>query len=216
MPTAGGEGGVHKPSAQASSLHGCVDIEAAKPLIPRPNLDLGKLHVAELHVADKSAALFGDEVHAGIEMQQAHMVEPVPAAPHVDRRVSVDGGEITVRLTGPMSRGAVGCHLYVHGGGWWMGTLDQSDLACSRIVNEVGCAVASVEKTRRIRAYMDSELVVDQVNGVSAVREPDLIKLQTVASSLVALFENRRICWVPREWNAEADQLVRDALGALD
>ncbi len=120
MPTAGGEGGVHKPSAQASSLHGCVDIEAAKPLIPRPNLDLGKLHVAELHVADKSAALFGDEVHAGIEMQQAHMVEPVPAAPHVDRRVSVDGGEITVRLTGPMSRGrsAVISTSTAAAGGW--------------------------------------------------------------------------------------------------
>ena len=79
-----------------------------------------------------------------------------------------------------------------------------------------GLKLARDYGVRRIRIYMDSELVVDQVNGVSAVREPDLIKMHTVASSLVALFENRRICWVPREWNAEADRLVKDALAAPD
>jgi ribonuclease HI len=68
----------------------------------------------------------------------------------------------------------------------------------------------------RIRVYMDSELVVDQVNGVSAVRQEHLSELHKVASSLVALFESIRISWVPREMNAEADRLVRDALGALD
>jgi acetyl esterase len=85
-----------------------------------------------------------EQVHAGIDMQQAHMVEPVPAAPYADHRVRVSGGEITVRVYRPEVEGTVGCHLFVHGGGWWMGTLDQSDLACSRIVNQVGCAVASV------------------------------------------------------------------------
>jgi ribonuclease H / adenosylcobalamin/alpha-ribazole phosphatase len=62
----------------------------------------------------------------------------------------------------------------------------------------------------------DSELVVDQVNGVSAVRQAHLGELHEVASSLVALFESIRISWVPREMNAEADRLVNDALGALD
>ena len=69
---------------------------------------------------------------------------------------------------------------------------------------------------QRIRVYMDSELVVDQVNDVSAVRQAHLIELHKVASSLVAQFESIRISWVPREMNAEADRLVRDALGALD
>ena len=68
---------------------------------------------------------------------------------------------------------------------------------------------------QRIRVYMDSELVVDQVNGVSAVRKEHLRELHDVASSLVALFDIR-ISWVPREMNAEADQLVKDALAALD
>ena len=60
-----------------------------------------------------------------------------------------------------------------------------------------------------IRVYMDSELVVDQVNGVSAVRQAHLSELHEVASSLGAQFKSFRISWVPREMNAEADQLVR-------
>jgi ribonuclease HI len=69
---------------------------------------------------------------------------------------------------------------------------------------------------QRIRVFMDSELVVDQVSGVSAVRQAHLSELHEVAISLVALFASIRISWVPREMNAEADRLVRDALGALD
>jgi ribonuclease HI len=69
---------------------------------------------------------------------------------------------------------------------------------------------------QRIRVYMDSELVVDQVNGVSAVRQAHLSELHKVASVLVALFKSIRISWVPRETNAEADRLVKDALSALD
>src|SRR5918996_2537650 len=52
---------------------------------------------------------------------------------------------------------------------------------------------------QQIRVYMDSEIVVDQVNGVSAVKQAHLIELHKVASSLVALFESIRISWVPRE-----------------
>ncbi len=79
-----------------------------------------------------------------------------------------------------------------------------------------GLKLARDHGIQRIRVYMDSELVVDQVNGVSAVRQARLSELHKAASSLVALFESIRISWVPREMNAEADRLVRDALGALD
>jgi ribonuclease HI len=67
----------------------------------------------------------------------------------------------------------------------------------------------------RIRVYMDSELVVDQVNGVSTVRQAHLRELHEVAKGLAALFDIR-ISWVPRKMNVEADRLVRDALGRLD
>ena len=63
---------------------------------------------------------------------------------------------------------------------------------------------------------MDSELVVEQINGGSKVRQPHLMEPHEGASSLKALFKSIRISWVPRARNAEADQLVRDALGTLD
>lgn len=67
----------------------------------------------------------------------------------------------------------------------------------------------------RMRVYMDSELVVDQVNGLSTVRQAHLKELHEVAKGLAALFDIR-ISWVPRKMNVEADRLVRDALGRLD
>ncbi len=66
----------------------------------------------------------------------------------------------------------------------------------------------------RIRVYMDSELVVEQVNGRSAVKNADLRELHEEARILKARFVSFRISWVPREMNDAADQLVNDALGA--
>jgi ribonuclease HI len=77
-----------------------------------------------------------------------------------------------------------------------------------------GLKLASEYRVQQIRVYMDSEIVVDQVNGVSAVRKAHLSELHKQATGLVAQFKSFRISWVPRELNAEADRLVNDALGA--
>jgi ribonuclease HI len=79
-----------------------------------------------------------------------------------------------------------------------------------------GLTLARDYGIKQLRVYMDSELVVDQLNRRSAVRQPHLMELHEVASSLVDRFKNIRISWVPREMNAEADRLVRDALDAVD
>src|SRR5215210_378592 len=71
-----------------------------------------------------------------------------------------------------------------------------------------GLKLARKYGVQRIRVYMDSELVVDHVNGVSAVRQAHLKELYEEARSLVAQFKSFRISWVPRELNAEADRLV--------
>ncbi len=77
-----------------------------------------------------------------------------------------------------------------------------------------GLKLAREYGIQRIRVYMDSELVVDQVNGDSAVRQAHLSELYKEARGLVAQFKSIRISWVPRELNAEADRLVKDALDA--
>jgi probable phosphoglycerate mutase len=76
-----------------------------------------------------------------------------------------------------------------------------------------GLKLAREHGIDRIRVYLDSELVVDHMNGVSKVREEHLKRLHASARALVGEFANIRICWVPREMNSEADRLVNKVLG---
>src|SRR3954453_13132647 len=69
-----------------------------------------------------------------------------------------------------------------------------------------GLKLARGYGVQQIRVYMDSEIVVDQVNGVSAVRKAHLSEAHRQARGLVAQFKSFRISWVPRELNAEADR----------
>jgi probable phosphoglycerate mutase len=77
-----------------------------------------------------------------------------------------------------------------------------------------GLKLARDHGIERIRVYMDSELVVDQMSGDSAVRQTHLRELHEVAREFVAQFASIRISWVPREMNVEADRLVKKALSA--
>jgi probable phosphoglycerate mutase len=78
-----------------------------------------------------------------------------------------------------------------------------------------GLNLAHEHGIEHIRVYTDSELVVDQVNGASAVKHEHLRVLHERACGLRAGFKTFRIGWVPREWNLEADRLVRAALAAI-
>jgi ribonuclease H / adenosylcobalamin/alpha-ribazole phosphatase len=77
-----------------------------------------------------------------------------------------------------------------------------------------GLCLAWTRRIERIRVYMDSELVVEQMNERSRVRKPHLRALYEQAARLEARFASIRISWIPRKLNAEADHLVRKALGA--
>lgn len=77
-----------------------------------------------------------------------------------------------------------------------------------------GLQLARDHGISRLRVYLDSELVVDQVNGASAVKQDHLRDLHVVACNLADLFESFRVSWVPRKMNSEADRLVREALDA--
>jgi len=79
-----------------------------------------------------------------------------------------------------------------------------------------GLKLARDNEIQHIRVYMDSHLVVEQVNGKSAVKDATLLDLHGVARDLADQFESFRISWVPRDMNTEADQLVNDALDGRD
>jgi acetyl esterase len=69
---------------------------------------------------------------------------PKPASTE-DVLVPVDGGQIVVRLHRPHGPGPHPLHVFLHGGGWCIGTLTERDPRCRQIVAGADCAVASVD-----------------------------------------------------------------------
>ena len=71
--------------------------------------------------------------------------EVEPVANIEDMRVPVTDGEITVRVYTPAGTGPFPAHVYIHGGGFWLGTLEHFDGACRSIANAAECVVAAVD-----------------------------------------------------------------------
>ncbi|SDU77711.1 alpha/beta hydrolase [Jiangella alkaliphila] len=97
-------------------------------------------------VADRRAA-----IHRG--MDQRATTVTLPAPPRVtsrDHTVSLaDGDRLTVRSYHPGEdtdddTAPRPGHVYVHGGGWWLGTLDHRDALCAGRAASTGAVVVSV------------------------------------------------------------------------
>lgn len=67
---------------------------------------------------------------------------------------------------------------------------------------------------RRLRVFMDSELVVNQVNGQYKVKEATLKAMHAEAVLLLRRFHEVEVRHVRREQNSAADALVNQALDA--
>jgi acetyl esterase len=69
-----------------------------------------------------------------------------PAPARVEHRdVPVEGGAIRVRVYVPHGPGPHPLYVFLHGGGWCVGTLDERDPRCRAIVAGARCVVASVD-----------------------------------------------------------------------
>lgn len=75
-----------------------------------------------------------------------------------------------------------------------------------------GLELARSYEIQRIRVFLDSEIVVEQVNGLAKVDKEHIKPLNAKARSLIETFPNIRISWIPRKWNKKADELARKAL----
>ncbi len=134
--------------------------------------------------------------------------------------LNTDGGNLRRRPGEPLTHAAIGALLRTRR----LVTVDRISKAIGRATHNVaeyealieGLMLARAHGIGHIRVYTDSELVVDQVNGVRSVKEARLRELHEQACGLRPGFKTFRISWVPRELNLEADQLVRDALASLD
>jgi acetyl esterase len=116
------------------------------PLLPALQTVIDAIADSPGPAPDASPAEARASAHAMMDMSfTALAAEHPPAATEVDHQVPVAGGEITVRVYTPDLPPPLPCHLYIHGGGFWLGTLDQSDVNCRGIANDVGCVVVSVD-----------------------------------------------------------------------
>jgi len=76
----------------------------------------------------------------------------------------------------------------------------------------VGLEEALKQSQRHVQVFMDSQLVVHQVNGIYKVKNPKLIPLYKKFLSLKSQFESFAISHIPREQNKQADLLANQAL----
>jgi len=162
---------------------------------------------------------------AGREVPAATQVTTTPAAPAAPRsapappanrddarhRLYTDGG--ARGNPGPAGIGAV---LLTAGGdlveelGDFIGTATNNVAEYQALLN--GLELALDHKVERLDVFLDSELVVRQVNGQYKVKDAGLKPLHQQACLLLSRFLEVDVKHVRRELNAEADRLVNEAL----
>jgi acetyl esterase len=116
------------------------------PLLPALQAVLDAMADAPAAPPSATPAEARASAHAMMDTSfMALAAEHPPVASEADHTVPVDGGEITVRAYTPDVTPPLPCHVYIHGGGWWLGTLEHSDNTCRAIAADAECVVASVD-----------------------------------------------------------------------
>ncbi|WP_301109986.1 alpha/beta hydrolase [Sporosarcina sp.] len=72
-------------------------------------------------------------------------IEVPPVAKVENRTISVNDGEIGIRIYTPTGRGPFPLFIYYHGGGWVLGDLETSDAGCRLLAEQSGRVVVSVD-----------------------------------------------------------------------
>jgi acetyl esterase len=71
--------------------------------------------------------------------------EPEPVGDTMDLKIAGESGEVPIRVYVPESEGLHPALVYVHGGGWVTGSIDEFDATCRALVNATDRLVVSVE-----------------------------------------------------------------------
>jgi dinuclear metal center YbgI/SA1388 family protein len=138
--------------------------------------------------------------------------EPAPSAP-ATFRLYTDGG-----ARGNPGPAAVGVRLLAPDGalvaeyGRTIGPATNNVAEYRALVS--GLELALEHGVQRLVCFLDSELVVRQIEGAYKVKEVTLKVFFTEARQLLARFDSVEVRHIRREENAEADRLVNEALDA--
>lgn len=80
--------------------------------------------------------------HSGARWVMHRGPEPASVSHHL---VPVEGGRILVRVHHPHGSGPHPLYVFLHGGGWCVGTLEERDPRCRAVSAGAACAVATVD-----------------------------------------------------------------------
>jgi ribonuclease HI len=118
------------------------------------------------------------------------------------------------QAAGEAAIGAVlknGANLLVEAKSQSIGQADDHHIAEFRALIE-GLEMARRHGVDKIRVFTDSELVVRSVLDNTRLRSAEHRELRDTARALYESFADRKLSWVPRELNTEADLLAGAAL----
>ena len=116
------------------------------PVLPGLQVLLDAVNAAPPPPEGQTVAEARENAHAMMAMSfGATQDDGPPVREQHDHRIAVEGGEITVRVYAPEGDGPFPCHVYFHGGGFWLGNLDMSDASCRATAVGAGCVVAAVD-----------------------------------------------------------------------
>ncbi len=82
---------------------------------------------------------------AANEMVRAFIPPSAELAKIENRTIEADGVEIPLRIYWPNARGKLPVYLDIHGGGWWMGNDFALESPTTRLADEAGLIIASVD-----------------------------------------------------------------------
>jgi ribonuclease HI/probable phosphoglycerate mutase len=76
----------------------------------------------------------------------------------------------------------------------------------------IGLEEALKRHCKQVGVYLDSELLVNQINGTYRVKNENLKMLMKEVRKLLSFFENYTVEHIPRSQNTTADQLANKAI----
>jgi ribonuclease HI len=94
----------------------------------------------------------------------------------------------------------------------WLGVTTNNEAEYRALIE--GLKAAKDWKPDRLEVYLDSKLVVEQMNGAYRVKAPELLPLHKQAKELLQHFPEVKFAHVERAKNRGADHLANMAIDA--
>ena len=94
----------------------------------------------------------------------------------------------------------------------WLGVTTNNEADYRALIE--GLKAVKDWKPDRLEVYLDSKLVVEQMNGGYKVKAPELLPLHKRAKELIAQFPEVKVAHVERNKNRGADHLANMAIDA--